>query len=102
MLQFAFMGTAIIPLLVTLAESIMESATRPAMEVLPADLTGMHAVVTGGCGAIGLELAVMLAKSAAGVIIACHGVNTAESDQVESYLVGFPARVAHPSPQPFR
>eukprot|EP01050_Picozoa_sp_SAG11_P003158 SAG11_NODE_172_length_13574_cov_14.732690_16_plen_262_part_00 len=66
-LQIGILGATIVPLLMTLLESILEVATRPAMVVVPTDLTDMHAVVTGGCGAIGLELAILLAKASAGM-----------------------------------
>merc|ERR1719316_461287 len=52
------------------------------MVVNPAELSDMHSVVTGGCSGLGLELAIMLANSGAGVIIGCH--NTA--NEVESRI----------------
>jgi len=73
-------------MLVSFLETSFEFATRPVMTVSPVDLSNMHAVVTGGCGALGLELATMLANSGAGVVIACHGAQESDFHEVESQL----------------
>ena len=68
------------PVLITLLASCTEFATRPAMAVEPLgarDLAGRHAVVTGGCGAVGFEVAVLLADAGAGVVVGCHEEATA-------------------------
>ena len=70
--QVGLMIVMIVPQLLSLFEAVVEFAFRPAMGVAPADLSGMHAVVTGGCGALGLELAIMLAKSGASVVVGCR------------------------------
>jgi len=85
-LQVAFLGVTIIPWLMSGFEKLYEFATRPDMVVEPASLSNMHAVITGGCGALGLELAIMLANSGAGVVAACHGPKNREPDGVESRL----------------
>ena len=61
--------------LISLCAFVTEFATRPPM--LPeldggVDLRGQAAVVTGGCGAIGSELAAMLAACGADVALGCR------------------------------
>lgn len=88
-IQLVLMAVSLVPMLLTSFESCYEFATRPELVEVPADLSGMHAVVTGGSGAVGLDLAIMLANSGAQVVISCHGrevCESAESDQIESRL----------------
>lgn len=61
-----------LPMLLTQIGNVEEWATRPTMAVSSADLSGMRVVVTGGCGALGFELATMLAQSGAGVVLGCR------------------------------
>ena len=70
--QVLVMVVMFVPMILSLLETIAEFFMRPSMVHTPADLAGMNAVVTGGCGALGLELAILLAKSGAGVVIGCH------------------------------
>jgi len=73
-LQVGLLISIVVPTLLTFGEWLLEYATRPPMNPEPADLSGRLALVTGGCGAMGLELAIQLAEAGAGVIIGCHGV----------------------------
>jgi len=84
--QLGFLAVTIVPALLSCFEKLMEFYYRPEMVVEPANLSNMHAVITGGCGALGLELAIMLANSGAGVVISCHGPKNREPDEVESRL----------------
>eukprot|EP00931_Biecheleriopsis_adriatica_P098919 TRINITY_DN7310_c0_g3_i1.p1 TRINITY_DN7310_c0_g3~~TRINITY_DN7310_c0_g3_i1.p1 ORF type:complete len:577 (-),score=110.28 TRINITY_DN7310_c0_g3_i1:291-2021(-) len=84
-IQLGLMAMTIVPMLLTGLESVLEYALRPEMLVKDASLYDINTVVTGGCGALGLELGIMLAKSGAGVILACHG-ETRVPDEVESRL----------------
>jgi len=45
------------------------------------DLSATTAVVTGGCGSVGIELAIMLAEAGAGVVIGCHSRNPEARDE---------------------
>jgi len=85
-IQLVFLAVTIVPALLTFGEYVVEFATRPEMVVAPAKLANVHAVVTGGCGALGLELAIMLANSGAGVYISCHGQRAHEEDEVDARL----------------
>lgn len=85
-IQFAMLFMTIVPMLLNCVENMYEFSTRPAMIVEPADLSNMNAVITGGCGAVGLELAIMFAESGAGVTIACHGSKLSEEDLVRARL----------------
>jgi len=86
-IQIAILAVTILPLLVTCGETGVEFVTRPEMVVAPADLSNKHAVVTGGCGAVGLDLSIMLAQSGAGVVMACHhGAKTRKAEDVKSRL----------------
>lgn len=78
-IKYATLICTVLPMLLTGVGTVQEWALRPAMVVAKADLTGWHAVVTGGCGAVGFELAVMLASSGAGVVLGCHGVDASQS-----------------------
>jgi len=61
------------PMLITFLSSMTEFISRPAMLVKVADLKdGERFIVTGGCGAVGSELALKLAQSGAEVIAGCH------------------------------
>lgn len=71
-LHLGLLAVTLVPMLLTYLENLYEWALRPSMVVESADLTDMYAVVTGGCGALGLELAIMLANAGAGVVIGCH------------------------------
>eukprot|EP00928_Gymnodinium_smaydae_P031758 TRINITY_DN23207_c0_g3_i4.p1 TRINITY_DN23207_c0_g3~~TRINITY_DN23207_c0_g3_i4.p1 ORF type:complete len:577 (-),score=83.04 TRINITY_DN23207_c0_g3_i4:92-1822(-) len=84
--QLAMLAMAVVPMLVTFLENIAEYAVRPEMEVEPTDLAGKVALITGGCGAVGLNLATMLADSGASVLIACHGATLSDVVDVESHL----------------
>jgi hypothetical protein len=61
-LQRLVMFVSFFPMAVTLVGTAQELATRPALVASSAmplvDLAGQRAVVTGGCGSLGLELAV--------------------------------------------
>jgi hypothetical protein len=70
--QMGILICTFLPMVLTALGSVQEWALRPSMVVAPADLSGKLSVVTGGCGSLGLELGVMLAKSGAGVILGCH------------------------------
>lgn len=85
-IQIGLMAMTIVPALLTFFGSIFDYVTRPNMVVAPARLTNMHAVVTGGTGAVGLELAIMLANSGADVVISCHGARHCDVNDVESRL----------------
>jgi NAD(P)-dependent dehydrogenase (short-subunit alcohol dehydrogenase family) len=85
-IQIGMMAMMILPMLFTFIENFTEFWTRPVMAVDQADLLNTNAVITGGCGAVGVELAIMLAKSGAGVVIACHGAKMSEEDKVEARL----------------
>jgi len=81
-IRYGLLAVTIIPLLLSGVETSLEYAMRPTVHAAPANLIDMHAVVTGGCGAVGLELAIMLANSGAEVIVSCHG----STDEVEAKL----------------
>ncbi|CAK0854170.1 unnamed protein product [Prorocentrum cordatum] len=81
-IRYGLLAVTFIPLLLSGLETFLEFAMRPTMQAAPANLIDMHAVVTGGCGAVGYDLAVMLANSGAEVIISCHG----NPDEVEAKL----------------
>lgn len=85
-IQIGLMAMTIVPALLTFFGSIFEFATRPAMIVAPARLTNVRAVVTGGTGAVGLELAIMLANSGADVVVSCHGARHCDVNDVETRL----------------
>lgn len=85
-IQIGVMALTFLPMLVSILEGAFEFAMRPELVMEHADLFNMHAVVTGGCGALGLELAIMLANSGAGVIVACHSKETTESHDIDSRL----------------
>jgi len=85
-IQMGVMALTFLPMLVSLLEGTFEFAMRPELVVEPADLFNRHAVVTGGCGALGLELAIMLANSGAGVVVACHSKESTESHDIDSRL----------------
>lgn len=82
--QAAFFFMTIVPALLSAFEKFYEYAVRPEMVVEPAALSNMHAVITGGCGALGMELAIMLANSGAGVVVACHGPKNRELGVIEA------------------
>lgn len=79
LIKYAMLICTVLPMVLTGLGSVQEWATRPAMVAAPADLSGKLAVVTGGCGAMGFELALMLAESGAGVVLGCHGVESSEA-----------------------
>mmetsp|Transcript_152088 Transcript_152088/g.276606 ORF Transcript_152088/g.276606 Transcript_152088/m.276606 type:complete len:557 (-) Transcript_152088:56-1726(-) len=85
-IQVAMLAMAIIPMFLTSLENAYEYSTRPAMIVEPNDLSNMNAVITGGCGAVGVELAIMFAQAGAGVTIGCHGSKLSEEDKVRARL----------------
>ena len=70
--QRLVLAVTFVPMLFTFGESVLERARRPAMEPLHMDLRGQTAVVTGGCGALGLELGILLANSGAEVVLGCR------------------------------
>merc|ERR1719231_660893 len=75
-------------MLLSILEWAAEFVTRPNMDgvALDIDLQNSNAVVTGGCGAVGLEMAIMLAKAGANVVIGCHGSDSKQVDAVEGRL----------------
>ena len=78
LLKCAMMIVMFVPGIITLLGAIQEWLSRPTMVVAPAELGGMHAVVTGGCSAAGLDLALMLAEAGAGVVVGCYGALSSE------------------------
>ena len=71
--QRGFFFVMIFPMLITFLSSMTEFISRPTMLVKMAALQdGERFVVTGGCGAVGSELALKLAQSGAEVIAGCH------------------------------
>lgn len=85
-IQIGLLMVTFLPMVFTFLESMYEYGTRSPMVVEPARLSNSRAVITGGCGALGFNLAVMLAKSGAGVIIACHGAKVREVESMELRL----------------
>lgn len=85
-IQLILVAITIIPMLLTAWEGIYEFATRPIIEVGRAELYNKVAIVTGGYGSIGLELAVMLANSSAGVVLTYHGAELNRTDRVREEL----------------
>ena len=75
LIKYAMLICTFLPMLLTGIGSVQEWSTRPAMVVAPAELAGKHVVLTGGCGSLGFELAVLLAESGASVVIGCHGID---------------------------
>ena len=73
--QRVFLVVTFGPVLLTLLGSIGEWAMRPAMVIEDdPDLTGTMSIVTGACGSVGSEVAVMLAQRGSRVIAACHAL----------------------------
>jgi len=71
--QRGFFFVMFFPMLITFLSSMTEFISRPTMLVKMAALQdGERFVVTGGCGAVGSELALKLAQSGAEVIAGCH------------------------------
>jgi hypothetical protein len=85
-LQYGIMACMFVPAAVSLLESLLEFPSMDAVAAGSTDLHGWNAVVTGGCGAMGLELAVLLARAGAGVVIGCHEGNHDAQDAAESRL----------------
>merc|ERR1712166_32458 len=87
-LQIAVMIVMFVPMILTFLGNIFEYAVRPTMEVAAVDLSASSVVLTGGCGTVGLQLAIMLAEAGASVVIGCHSSATrSESElQAESLL----------------
>ena len=84
-IQRAVMFVMIGPWLITMLGSLAEFALRPTMDVVqPVDLLGQVALVTGGCGALGSDLALMLAESGAGVVVGCHEGSIDDPVEVET------------------
>lgn len=81
-LQVGLLFVFLAPMLLSLLEYLTEYATRPSIVAdTRVDLAATTAVVTGGCGAVGIELAIMLAEAGAGVIIGCHSRNPEARDE---------------------
>ena len=75
-LQVGLVVVMVVPMLASILEGCFEFLTRPTISPELVDLAGMVAVVTGGCGAVGIELAILLAGSGANVILGCRGAGT--------------------------
>jgi hypothetical protein len=58
-----------VPMILTFLGNIFEFAARPTMEVAAVDLSASTVVLTGGCGTVGLQLAIMLAEAGAVVLV---------------------------------
>lgn len=84
--QLGLLAMTIIPAILTLGENVHEFATRAPMVVAPASLPNTHVVITGGTGAVGLDLAIMLANSGADVVVTCHGSKNCKTDELDLKL----------------
>lgn len=72
---------------------IGEFAMRPTMDVdTSVNLGGMHAIVTGGCGGIGLRTAILFAESGASVVIGCRNSEGEEAEKALSELAAASSR----------
>jgi NAD(P)-dependent dehydrogenase (short-subunit alcohol dehydrogenase family) len=83
-LQGGLVVVRVVPMLASILEGCFEFITRPTISPELVDLAGMVAVVTGGCGAVGIELAILLAGSGANVILGCRGAGTESTDATGS------------------
>jgi NAD(P)-dependent dehydrogenase (short-subunit alcohol dehydrogenase family) len=76
----------VIPVVISFLEGVLEYLTRATITPEMVDLAGMAAVVTGGCGAVGIELAILLAESGARVFLGCRGAATEDTEASGSAL----------------
>ena len=64
--------------LISALSTIGEFVLRPDMPLPNSPLHGQHAVITGGCGAIGAETARMMVDAGANVVIGCRNLTIAQ------------------------
>ena len=77
--QRVFLFVSFGPMLLTMMGHLGEWAGRHEMIIDETpDLSGMRAIVTGGCGSVGGDVSIMLAQRGAHVIAACHALHGEE------------------------
>lgn len=68
-----------VPMFFNFITALWELVTRPAMHVQIVDLAGQSAVISGGCGDMGMELGLMLLEAGASVLLGCKNESVGQA-----------------------